>query len=72
MLRIYPVSFATNMRVFNTYFFECVVAQQMWAVISECIDIPVPSSFYSLLSFWKRKKHCDAVTSAALWNLWLL
>lgn len=47
-------------------FFECIVARQLW--VAESVDIPAPSSFCSLLSFWKAKKRFDVVnliTSAA-------
>ena len=55
-------------------FFECVVARQVWLMISNCTKMHVPESFESFIPFWKKKKCYDAInliSAATLWSLWL-
>lgn len=55
-------------------FFECVVAKQLWANISEAIDIDCGRNFESIGNLWLSKKYTvsNMFTSAALWGLWKL
>ena len=67
--------FCSELETIQHLFFDCIVAKKIWAIIAECFNIPIPVSFTSLSSFWKRKKHGEALntaTSATLWSLWLL
>lgn len=47
--------FCDELESIQHLFFDCIVAQHMWAVVVESVNIHVPSSLHSLLSFWKLK-----------------
>ena len=56
-------------------FFDCIVAKNVWNLVADILKVDVPNSFALLTSFWKRRKHCEAlniVSAAALWSLWRL
>lgn len=56
-------------------FFDCIVATQVWELVAESFSINIPDSFAMLSSFWKKRKHCEALnitTAATLWSLWRL
>jgi hypothetical protein len=56
-------------------FFECVVANQVWGVISECVEINCGSCFESVAKLWlsdRKYAIANIFTSAALWGLWKL
>jgi hypothetical protein len=59
----------------NHLFFECVVARQMWAFISEANSTECGASYELMANFWlSNKRFCvlNIFTSAALWGLWKL
>ena len=53
-------------------FFDCMVARQVWGVISNCAKMPTPESFSSFISFWKKKKCYDSIILVSAATLWLL
>lgn len=56
-------------------FFDCAVAQQMWAYLSSISGCLLGGSFDDIGKFWlsnKRNGVLNIITSAALWCLWKL
>ena len=53
--------FCNELESIHHLLFDCVVARQVWLVISECVEMPIPDSFNSFISFLKKKKHYDAI-----------
>jgi hypothetical protein len=56
-------------------FFECVVAKQLWAVMSEVLNRQVGSDFISVGTLWLSNKKfviANSVCATAPWGLWKL
>jgi hypothetical protein len=55
--------------------FGCVVARQIWEVVSECVNVPLIVSYESMAKLWLCNKKfgvLNMVTSAVCWGLWKL
>lgn len=52
--------------------FDCVMANQMWVIISEVLELNCGRDFESIGKLWLSKRYTIAnmFTSAALWGLW--
>lgn len=56
-------------------FFDCAVAKQMWAYMSEVFDREIGNDFLSIGQMWlsnRRYLVCNMFCAAALWGLWKL
>ena len=59
----------------NHLFFDCCVARQCWAVISEILQFEIGMNFESVGRCWINNKKMGMVnmlTSVVLWSLWKL
>jgi hypothetical protein len=64
--------FCSEHETVHHLFFECAVAKQMWAYMSEVWDREVGSDFLSIGQMWlcnKRFLVCNIFCAAALWGL---
>jgi hypothetical protein len=55
--------------------FGCMVAQQVWCVVSECFNIPLISSYEQMAKCWLCNKKfgvTNMITLAVCWGLWKL
>jgi hypothetical protein len=67
--------FCNELESTHHLFFDCVVARQVWANISECLDLQCGDGFESIGKMWLSTKKfmiANIFTSAALWGLWKL
>jgi hypothetical protein len=67
--------FCNELESIHHMFFDCVVARQVWANISECLDLHCGESFESIGKRWLSTKKfmiANIFTFAALWGLWKL
>ena len=63
-----------SMKLLNTCFFDCVVAQLLWVSVSQAINLNI-KSFIDVGAKWLSNKKFAAVnimSSASLWCLWKL
>ena len=54
-------------------FFECVVANQIWARVSDFLGIEIGTNYLSIARFWSaNKKHIplNSACACVLWNMW--
>ena len=67
--------FCTERETSHHLFFDCVVARNMWCVISELLNLDIGSDFESIGGKWLSNKRFlipNMCTSASLWCLWKL
>ena len=67
--------FCSEQESISHLFFECIVAVNVWRIISEVLGVDVGSDYESVAKFWiANKKHVitNVVSSAVLWSLWKL
>ena len=73
--RILLVCFAQRLKLSIIYFFNCVVAKQLWSILSEIFNRQVGTNFVSVVTMWisNRKFIVENIfCAAALWGLWKL
>ena len=67
--------FCKEQESLNHLFFDCVVAKQLWEVLSSIFGIQLGNSLDNIGKFWlsnKRNGVLNICTSAAVWSLWKL
>ena len=53
--------------------FECIVAKNIWAIISETFAVNIGTSFESVARYWvsnSKNSALNSVCAAVMWNLW--
>ncbi|KAJ1297899.1 hypothetical protein BS78_01G413200, partial [Paspalum vaginatum] len=56
-------------------FFDCVVARNMWQVVSDALGVNIKSNFMAIGRMWLSNKKFavhNIVCAAALWSIWKL
>jgi len=56
-------------------FFDCVVATQLWKILSLILNVNLGGSLDEIGKYWlSNKKHCvtNITSSAAMWSIWKL
>jgi predicted GNAT superfamily acetyltransferase len=56
-------------------FFDCVVANRVWEMLSVVLGVQVGSDYESIAKMWLCNKKfgiCNVFTSAVCWSLWKL
>jgi hypothetical protein len=67
--------FCNEQESVNHLFFECVVAKQLWNVLSSILGIQLGGALDNIGKFWLSSKHngvLNMCTSAAFWSMWKL
>jgi hypothetical protein len=57
----------------NHLFFDCIVAREIWQIISKFFAIPLGTDYLSIARFWlsnKKNAVLNSVCSATLWCIW--
>ena len=56
-------------------FFECVVANQLWEVVSQIFHVQIGNNFESVTRWWINKNRNELLnmfSSAIMWSMWSL
>lgn len=67
--------FCCELESVNHLFFDCVVAKQLWSVMSDIFGRSLGSDFLSIGQLWisnNKFLDCNMFSAAALWGLWKL
>jgi hypothetical protein len=67
--------FCSDQESISHLFFNCVVAKNVWIIISEVLEVGIGEDYESVAKLWiANKKYVvtNVVTSAVLWSLWKL
>jgi hypothetical protein len=73
---IQNVVFATMMKLYNIYFFECPFAKIIWRIVHMAFGIPPPKNVSNLFGGWLHGVHKIAKNQirvgicALLWAMW--
>ena len=65
--------FCTDEESIQHLFFDCIVAKNVWRVVSGFFNTPLGSDYTSVARFWiANKKHAvlNSVCASVLWSLW--